>query len=302
MPTFIVACFVQRENNHQFMQKHKAKWELHTKELGYTEEEKQIFVNDNLTAYNEKLLAQAMAMRKQGKLEAAWTNRGGNICKEDSRIQTNSSYTSYFSCRDFCNGDGVAIYVRNCFTQSLLSCHNNGCYSLWVEISNIGGYYRPPQYKLQDFLFALDHDLANCKKVDTFILGDFNISMCEQNNECTNDRCAVLTTICHSSYGEKPQKNQECIVINDIKVANVLKIKLGNLTVENKDTNSNKHLEYILGNALNEATETKKLHKHNKILCSWASPRYMQLILIKDKLYKKYKKKRNNSNIKLELN
>ncbi|KAJ8894352.1 hypothetical protein PR048_006981 [Dryococelus australis] len=102
-------------------------------------------------------------------------------------------YTSYFSCRDLGNGGGVAIYVQNCFTQSLLSCNNNGYYSLWVEISNIGtfkklylgGYYRLPQYKLQNFLFALDHDLVNCKKVDTFILGDFNINMCEQNNEFT---------------------------------------------------------------------------------------------------------------------
>ncbi|KAJ8896371.1 hypothetical protein PR048_001715, partial [Dryococelus australis] len=42
----------------------------------------------------------------------------------------------------------------------------------------------------------------------------------------------------------------------------------------------------------------KKLNKHNKILCPWASP----LILTRDKLYKIYKKKRNNSNIKLELN
>ncbi|KAJ8896372.1 hypothetical protein PR048_001716 [Dryococelus australis] len=152
----------------------------------------------------------------------------------------------------------------------------------------LGGYYRPPEYKLQDFLFALDHDLVNCKKVDTFILGDFNVNMCEQNNECTMynviyrstgfkilnalpirinntidhvmtnttqkntikcniENTLILTTIYHSSYGEKPQNNQECIVINYIKVANLLKTKLGNLTVENKDTDPNKHLEYILG-------------------------------------------------------
>ncbi|KAJ8893438.1 hypothetical protein PR048_006036 [Dryococelus australis] len=73
-----------------------------------------------------------------------------------------------------------------------------------------------------------------------------------------------------------------------IKVANLLKTKLCNLTVENKDTNPNKHLEYI---GINKATETKKLNKHSKILCPWASLQYMQLILTRDKLYKKYLKK-----------
>ncbi|KAJ8894353.1 hypothetical protein PR048_006982 [Dryococelus australis] len=54
MPASIVACFVQREKKHESMQKRKVKGPLHTKELGYTGENRQAFVNDDLTAYNGK--------------------------------------------------------------------------------------------------------------------------------------------------------------------------------------------------------------------------------------------------------
>ncbi|KAJ8878230.1 hypothetical protein PR048_018807 [Dryococelus australis] len=102
MPAFIVACFVKREKKHDFMQERKAKGPLYTKELGYTGENKQVFVNDHLTAYNGKLLAQAMAMRKQGHMEAAWTNRGKNFVKktaESKPIQVKDNWSLYDTCK-----------------------------------------------------------------------------------------------------------------------------------------------------------------------------------------------------------
>ncbi|KAJ8896373.1 hypothetical protein PR048_001717 [Dryococelus australis] len=65
-------------------------------------ENKQVFVNDHLTAYNGKLLVQAMAMRKQGKLEAAWTNWGKIFVKktaESKPIQVKDNW----SLDDACN-------------------------------------------------------------------------------------------------------------------------------------------------------------------------------------------------------
>ncbi|KAJ8876114.1 hypothetical protein PR048_024023 [Dryococelus australis] len=191
-----------------------------------------------------------MAMRKQGELEAAWTNRG-KILKKKTAESKLIQVKDIWSLDDACNARKL------------------------------------PQCKLYDFLFPLDHDLANCKKIDTFILSVFTVNMCEQNSECTlykviyrsngfnilntlptrinntidhvmtnttqkntiicnientlSDHYAVLTTICHSSY----------------------------------DTNTNKRLEYILGKLRQSINERQ--------------------------IIQKYKKKRNNSNIKLEL-
>ncbi|KAJ8894351.1 hypothetical protein PR048_006980 [Dryococelus australis] len=77
-----------------------------------------------------------------------------------------------------------------------------------------------------------------------------NTIICNIEN-ILSDNCEVLTTICRRSY--------ECIVINYIKVANLLKTKLGNLTVENKDTNPNKHMKRNNSNIKLELGELNRL-------------------------------------------
>lgn len=269
-------------------------------------------------------------------------------------------YTSYFSCRDEGNGGGVAIYVRSSLAHSLISCRNNGYYSLWIEISNIhsfkklhiGGYYKPPSYKLKDFLTVLDNDFVKCNNVPAVVLGDFNINECQDNNEYSlyritymshgfnilnamptrinntidhvltnisqkrftvynigntlSDHSAILTTMCDNALINKPRIDRERTVINYAKLPEIFKHKICNLQVdldENRDVNSN--LEKILdklGESIIESREIKKLSNSTMNMCPWVTPCYTQLTLTRDKLYKKYKRKINNTNIKLQLN
>lgn len=270
-------------------------------------------------------------------------------------------YTAYFACRVAGRGGGVAIYVQNCFSQNLLSSKNDNYYSLWVEVLNIstykklyiGGYYKPPQCKVQDFLAFLDNDLTNCKEVTTFVMGDFNINVNDQSRDSTmynvvymsngfhvlntqptrmnnnidhiltnaiketssiftienslSDHCGVLAMLRHPYKINSNKVNQIGVpVINYPKVVQLLEHKLrsSNSAINIVGVDPNTSLESIIdkiNESIKEATEYKKHKKFNRALCPWANKQYIELVGLRDKLFKKYKKKRNNTNIKLEL-
>ncbi|KAJ8868887.1 hypothetical protein PR048_030428 [Dryococelus australis] len=241
-------------------------------------------------------MAQAMVVRKQGKLAATCKTRGKIIVKttaESKPIQVKDNWlVDMHTMQEIESAWEQEFIEYKPDSPSDFSEHAElKNYSLWVEIANIGTlkksylgrYYRPPQFKQ----FALDHDLANSNKVDTFILGDFDINMWEQNNECTmykviyrsngfnilntlptrinnsiyhvmNNTTKKNTIICNieNTMMKNLETNKECIAINYIKVANLLKTILCNLTVHNKDATPT--------NTRNISCGVKETTKHSK--------------------------------------
>lgn len=98
-------------------------------------------------------------------------------------------YLPYLASRNNGIGGGVAVYISKGFDHNLVAVHNTDYYSVWLEVVNfgslkkcmIGGYYRPPQFHVQDFLKALDTDLNKFGCNNAIIAGDFNININEQS-------------------------------------------------------------------------------------------------------------------------
>lgn len=272
-------------------------------------------------------------------------------------------YLAYFACRNTGVGGGVAIYIRNNLQHNVIRMCNNGYYSLWIELSDIGnlkkvfvgGYYRPPNFNLQDFLAILDNDLGSSNNCPTIVSGDFNINTNTQssastlyNTVCSCNSFKILNTV-------STRVTDTAASTIDHFISNILNRGMQVFTVDNHVSdhrvlflsvkceglsNATAHptvirktdynlLDRLMGNELgefsfpnrNDVNENAELlvntiselvskvtlavaykYRNRYSLTSWATSEFLNLVTERDKLYKKYKKKRGNTYIKEQLN
>lgn len=279
----------------------------------------------------------------------------------DSEYYRVPGYASFFSCRNDGIGGGVALYINNAFKHNLISVHNNGHFSVWVEISNFGifhkakfaVYYKPPSEKLNEFLSTLENDLITCSSIPTFIAGDFNINTLDTssllykiicNSNCfhilnniptrvtadsqslidhfltnvTNKKFVIYTinsflsdhnAILLEMSNPDILKRKECYVRIDHPMASeYLKVRCDLLYPFHPSSDVNNKLGLTVS-ALKEsfvsASTTVKLKKKLNTkysLTPWATPHFLDLVRERDRIFKKYKRKRSNVLIKEQLN
>ena len=98
------------------------------------------------------------------------------------------NYNSEHLTRKARAGGGVSLYVHKRFKYKLLPqfCICNDILEmLFIELTStrqniiLGGVYRPPSYKVQDFNTTLNQYLTNCTKNNKlcYLVGDFNINL-----------------------------------------------------------------------------------------------------------------------------
>ena len=107
-------------------------------------------------------------------------------------------------------GGGVAIYVKNNLKSSNvefqhLNNNSRDIESQWISIRQpncktiiIGNIYRPPQGNIENFVQVLEQNLDSIDSnvAEIFMMGDFNIDMCDKKNQSTKKLIEIT-----KSYG-----------------------------------------------------------------------------------------------------
>jgi Reverse transcriptase (RNA-dependent DNA polymerase)/Endonuclease/Exonuclease/phosphatase family len=144
------------------------------------------------------------------------------------------NYTSIYSCRKNRTGGGIGIFIKNDINnyKILENYSDERINFLTIEIIfqsssfKITGFYRPPDNNseaLNKFYNLFDSTLGKNQSNNSFIFGDFNINLKNENDQSTIDYLSIVNSngylICDPNTVTRPSSNS---VIDHILSNNLL--------------------------------------------------------------------------------
>ena len=149
-----------------------------------------------------------------------------NISTEESSVYQLEGYNPFYQdgYPNKAKGTGVAMYIKsnlNAVAMEDLSCVTKNLEILFVKIQHeqplhVGVVYRPPGGNTTEALAELKKIMESCPKMNTYLLGDFNIDLHDVNSKLVQEYenltlglnfSPVISTYTH----EKPGCKKTCI-------------------------------------------------------------------------------------------